>query len=492
MERAQILVADDEREVRDVYARVFSSLGHDVAAAVDGEQVVEQVRDRVFDLVLCDIVFPPTDGIDVLRSVKRVRPSTPVVLFTGHASVDRVLDAFRAGAFDVLEKPIPHERLKVLADRAIELRKMGDSRRRLAEDLEHERMKVIDMRRRLALDDPFCKIIGRSGLLTDFVDTIREVARTDSTVLLTGESGTGKSLVARTIHQASARAEGPFVEANCVVYSEGVLQSELFGHEKGAFTGAERQKKGRFELADRGTLFLDEIGEIAPSIQLMLLRVLQERNFERVGGERTIEANVRLIAATNRDLEEAIRQNTFRSDLYYRLNVIPIHLPALRDHAEDIPVLAQHFTVRSAGALGRETPEFSEQAMEALTHYGWPGNVRELENVVERVVVLARTGRVELRDLPEGVRAAAAGNGARVGSGTLQDVERARILDVLDQTGGNKRLAARRLGIHRSTLYAKLRRYGLLDRIAAAGGDRTVERTESRQPVSGSPTTRGN
>jgi two-component system response regulator HydG len=488
MERARILIADDEQEIRDVYTQVFGRLGHDVVAAETGDQVVERVRERRFDLVLCDIVFPPTDGIDVLLTVKRVRPSTPVVLFTGHASVDKVLRAFRAGAFDVLEKPVDAAKLKSLADRAIEIRRMGDTRRRMAEDLQNERMKVIRMRRDLTLDDPFYKIVGRSGMLTDFVDTIREVARTDSTVLLTGESGTGKSLVARTIHQASSRADGPFIEANCVVYSEGVLQSELFGHEKGAFTGAARQKKGRFELAKSGTLFLDEIGEIAPSIQLMLLRVLQERNFERVGGEETLDADVRLIAATNLDLQEAIRMNKFRSDLYYRLNVIPVHIPPLRDHPEDIPVLAQHFLVRSASSLDREVPQLSPDAMDALMHYAWPGNVRELENVIERVVVLARTGRVDVRDLPEMIRQGTCDVRRRSGRGTLQDVERLRILDVLDQANGNKKLAARRLGIHRSTLYAKLRRYGLFRAEPTSGKNGDRERPEDRHPVSGDPT----
>jgi transcriptional regulator with PAS, ATPase and Fis domain len=355
----------------------------------------------------------------------------------------------------------------------------------MAEELESERLKVIRMRTELQLDDPFYKIIGRSGVLTDFVDTIREVARTDSTVLLTGESGTGKSLVARTIHEASSRASGPFVQANCVVYSEGVLQSELFGHEKGAFTGAARMKKGRFELARAGTIFLDEIGEITPAIQLMLLRVLQERTFERVGGEETLDADVRLIAATNRDLQEAIRQGTFRSDLYYRLNVIPIHLPALREHPDDVPVLSQHFLMRSANRLNREVPEFGDDAMDALTRYSWPGNVRELENVMERLVVLVRAGRVELRDLPSAIREGMSDVRLRSAPGTLQELERVRIVDALEQANGNKKLAARKLGIHRSTLYAKLRRYGLLDVEHTGQGNGKGEGSKAGQPKSG-------
>ena len=481
MERAKILVADDEQTVRDVYAEILARSGHRVDTAADGNEVAAMVRAETYDLILADIVFPPTDGIDVLTSIKRIRPSTPVVLVTGHASVDNILRGFRAGAFDIIEKPVPVEKLEALAERAVEIRKMGDSRRRMAEDLESERLKVIRMRRELAHDDPFYKIIGGSGVLTDFVDTIREVARTDSTVLLTGESGTGKSLVARTIHEASSRASGPFVQANCVVYSEGVLQSELFGHEKGAFTGAARMKKGRFELARAGTIFLDEIGEITPAIQLMLLRVLQERTFERVGGEETLEADVRLIAATNRDLQEAIRHGNFRSDLYYRLNVIPIHLPPLREHSDDIPVLSQHFLARSATRLNREVPEFGDGAMDALIRYSWPGNVRELENVMERLVVLVRAGRVELRDLPSGIREGMTDVRLRSAPGTLQELERVRIADALEQANGNKKLAARKLGIHRSTLYAKLRRYGLLDVRHAGQGNGQGEGSRERQ-----------
>jgi len=356
---------------------------------------------------------------------------------------------------------VPRERLLELAARSVEIRNMGEQRRALAEELEGQRLQVMELKQQLGLDDPFSKFIGSSSLIRGFVDTIREVARTDSTVLLTGESGTGKGLVARTIHEASTRRNAPFVEANCVVYSEGVLHSELFGHERGAFTGAARTKKGRFELAKAGTLFLDEIGEIPAATQLMLLRVLQDRSFERVGGEETLEADVRLIAATNRDLQECIRQGTFRSDLYYRLNVIPVHLPPLREHAEDVPELSQHFLRACAERMSRQVEGFSDAAMEMLVRYPWPGNVRELENMIERVVVLNRSGTVELIDLPETLRHAGPTTG--VAPGTLREMERHRIREALSDADGNKKHAARKLGIHRSTLYAKMRRYGLLD-----------------------------
>jgi two-component system response regulator HydG len=463
MDRAQLLVGDDDPQIRETFAEVLQAAGHGVDTAADGEEVLARVRERAYDLLFTDLVFPPTDGIEVLKEVKRLRPSTLVVVFSGQAEVEAVLRAFRNGAYDFLRKPVDVDALLEMAARALEIRRMGDKRRKMAEALESERLKVMQLKRQLALNDPLEKFIGNSAVISNFVETIREVARTDSTVLLSGESGTGKSLVARTIHEASARAEGPFVEANCVVYSEGVLHSELFGHERGAFTGAARTKKGRFELAKGGTLFLDEIGEIPPATQLMLLRVLQDRTFERVGGEETIEADVRLIAATNRDLQDAIRRGEFRSDLYYRLNVIPVHIPPLRDHPDDIPVMAQHFLARCAERLNRNVDGFSEEAMDALLRYPWPGNVRELENMIERLAVLCRSTMVEARDLPEPVRQAMRKTQLRGAPGSLQELERQRIVEALDEAGGNKKLAAQRLGIHRSTLYAKLRRFDLLE-----------------------------
>ena len=471
MDRARLLVADDEQPIRETYAEILRAAGHEVETVAGGDEAVAKVRTRPYDLLLTDLVMPPTDGIEVLHQVKRIRPSTLVVVFSGYAQVDNVLRAFRGGAFDFLEKPVDADALLELAARAFEIRKMGEKRRRMAEELENHRLKVIELKQRMALNDPFTKFIGSSSIISHFVDTIREVARTESTVLLSGESGTGKSLVARTIHEASSRSEAPFVEANCVVYSEGVLHSELFGHERGAFTGAARTKKGRFELAEGGTLFLDEIGEIPPATQLMLLRVLQDRSFERVGGEETLEADVRLIAATNRDLQEAIQRGTFRSDLYYRLNVIPVHIPPLREHPDDIPVMAQHFLHRFAERLHRDIEGFSEDAIEAMIRYPWPGNVRELENAVERLVVLSRGKTVELRDLPDPLRDAMRKVQLRGAPGTLQELERARILEALNEAGGNKKLAARRLGIHRSTLYAKLRRFDLIDHDEPGNGD---------------------
>jgi two-component system response regulator HydG len=457
---AKILIADDEQVVRDTFAEVLRTAGHEVDSAADGEAVLEKIRWRSYDLVLTDLNFPETSGLELLEEIKRASPSTIVVLFSGSPSIEAVLQAFRKGAFDFIVKPFEAAELRRMAERVVDLKVKGEERRRLAEELESERMKVLDLRQQLGMQSPFRRILGSSPAIRQVVETLREVSRTESTILLTGESGTGKGVVARAIHEASLRKDGPFVEANCVVYSEGVLHSELFGHEKGAFTGAARQKSGRFELARGGTLFLDEIGEISPATQLLLLRVLQGRTFERVGGEETIETDVRLIAATNRDLEEAMRRGSFRSDLFYRLNVIPVHLPPLRDRPEDIPVLAQHFLLECTERTGRKVEGFEPDAMHALESYSWPGNVRELENLVERLHALCRGEMIATESLPADLGAGAPAAPDRR-SGTLRDLERQRILQALEETRGNKKLAAKRLGIHRSTLYAKMRRYGI-------------------------------
>jgi DNA-binding NtrC family response regulator len=344
-------------------------------------------------------------------------------------------------------------------------REMGASRRRMAEDLQAERRRVRELAARVAAEDPLERILGTSPAVRGIIAMLREVARTDATVLVTGESGTGKGMVARALHAASRRAEHPFVEAHCAAYSEGLLHSELFGHERGAFTGADRVKLGRFELADGGTLFLDEIGDLSMATQLLLLRVLQQRTFERVGGEATLRADVRLIAATHRDLPLAIREGTFRSDLYYRLNVIPVHLPALRERREDVPVLADAFLRQSAARLGRAEAGFGAGVLEALEAHDWPGNIRELENLLERLLVLSPSGRIELSDLPLALRPGRFPGQPR----GLHAMERRAIEEALRESSGNKKLAARRLGLHRSTFYAKLRRHGL------HGGRESVE-----------------
>jgi len=440
--------------------------GHSVEIAGSASQAIGRVTTADWDLVIVDFALAPDSSLGILDAIKRARPATLVAMAGGGIDARTVRLAFRRGAYDVLLEPLPPGDLVELATRAIAVRAIGAERRRLGEDLDAERNRLRDLEQRLDKEDPFEPVAATTPIMRRLIATLREVARSDATALLTGESGTGKGMLARAIHGGSFRKHRPFVEANCVVYSEGVLNSELFGHEKGAFTAAAKLKRGRFQLARGGTLFLDEIGEIAPATQLLLLRVLQDRSFERVGGEETIEADVRLIAATNRDLDEAIRHGVFREDLFYRLNVIPIHVPALRERQDDVPVLASLFLSRAAARQGRQTPTLAPGAADALARYDWPGNVRELENLMERLVVLSPRERIEADDLPKAIRvgrpASVQGAPQQPNSDErLSDLERARILDVLGSCGGNKKLAASRLGIHRSTLYAKLDRYGM-------------------------------
>ena len=439
--------------------------GHVVEVAGSASQAVARAQASDWDLVVIDVAFARGSSLELLDAIKRARPATLVALAGGGIAAAVVREAFRRGAYDVLLEPLPLGEMEELAARALHVRAMGAERRRLGEELDAERRRIRTLEERLSTEDPFDAIVAATPLMRRVIATLREVARSDATVLLTGESGTGKGLVARAIHGGSFRRHGPFVEANCVVYSEGVLNSELFGHEKGAFTGAAKLKRGRFELARGGTLFLDEIGEIAPATQLLLLRVLQDRSFERVGGEETIDADLRLIAATNRDLEDAIRRGAFREDLFYRLNVVPIRIPSLRERPEDIPLLAARFLARAAARMGRATPVLAPVARDALAEYSWPGNVRELENLMERLVVLEPREEIGAEDLPEAIRLKGALPASKAQPASpgdrLDDMERARILAVLDACGGNKKLAASRLGIHRSTLYAKLERYGV-------------------------------
>jgi two-component system response regulator HydG len=453
--RTRILAALPPGPLLEACFDVLRGAGHEVEVA-GGDRAIERVRAEDWDLVLLDFALARDSSLPLLEQLKSLRPSTPIVMAGTGVSAATVREAFRAGAYDVLLEPVPPRELLEVAARAEHVRTIGAQRRRMGEELDAERRRSRDLEERLAHDDPFRPLITASAIMRRLVADLREVARSDSTVLLTGESGTGKGLLARAIHGGSFRKSGPFIEANCVVYSEGMLNSELFGHERGAFTGAAKLKRGRFELARGGTLFLDEIGEIAPATQLLLLRVLQDRAFERVGGEETLDADVRLIAATNRDLDAAVRSGAFREDLFYRVNVIPIRVPALREHPDDVAVLAAHFLARAAARLNRDVPELTAEAMDALTRHAWPGNVRELENLMERLVVLERRGHIEAADLPSSIRVP----GAPVPPSEMRlaDLEYARILEVLEACGGNKKLAASKLGIHRSTLYAKLER----------------------------------
>jgi len=455
--KAQILLAEDDAEFVRWANGVLTQSGHRLVAVDHGEAALERVRSQPFDLAIVDLDLPDPGGVDLLRKIKALNPETPVAILAATPGVEATIEALRSGAYDFLRKPIREEELLDLADKATQIRQLGHERRRAAEELQTEKVKNLELRRNLQNQFAFNTILGKSPKMKQIHDLLLEVTSTDSTVLVMGESGTGKGLLARILHYNSLRAERPFVEANCSVYSEGILHSELFGHEKGSFTGALKQKKGRFELADGGTIFLDEIGDLTPATQLMLLRFLQERRFERVGGEETLEVDVRVIAATNKNLQEGMEKGSFRNDLFYRLNVIPIHIPPLRERVEDIPTLGMEFLETVAKKINKPMRGFSSAAMEAMTRYAWPGNVRELENVVERTVVLAKGDLIDLSDLPPNLKDGSIA-GAEVKL-SLHENERLYILKTLAECNWNKKLAASVLGINRSSLYSKLKRY---------------------------------
>ena len=454
--KASMLVLDaDSNFVRFLEEHLTRS-GHQVKTVGTEAEALERVRSESFDLALIDIERPGT-GSRFLESMKRASLQTPVAVVGARLDVDTTIAAMRMGAYDILRKPVEPGALIALAERAARIKELGTERRRTAEELQSERARNAELRRNLQGQHAFSAILGKSPKMKSIHDQLREVCGTDSTVLIMGESGTGKGLIARILHYNSHRADGPFVEANCGVYSEGILHSELFGHEKGSFTGALKQKKGRFELADGGTVFLDEIGDLTPATQLMLLRFLQERRFERVGGEETLHVDVRVIAATNKNLQEGMERGSFRNDLFYRLNVIPLHIPPLRERLEDIPVLGTEFLDRFARTIGKSIAGFSDDAMDLLMHYAWPGNVRELENVIERTVVLTKGSRIEVSDLPPNLRESrGTGGDLRL---SLQENERLYILRTLAECNWNKKLAASLLGINRSSLYSKLKKH---------------------------------
>jgi len=457
--KANILIVDADAESTRTQTGILTRGGHRTVSVDRGALALERLRAQGFDLAIVALELPDTTGIELLARIKESCPETPVVLSALRPEVEATILALRRGAYDFLRQPIAEEDLLALAEKAAQLKQMGSERRRAVEELQSEKVKNFELRRNLQGQYAFSAILGKSPKMKQIHDLLQEVTATDSTVLVMGESGTGKGLLARILHYNSLRAERPFVEANCAVYSEGILHSELFGHEKGAFTGAVKQKKGRFELADSGTIFLDEIGDISPATQLMLLRFLQERRFERVGGEQTLEVDVRVIAATNKNLQEGMERGSFRNDLFYRLNVIPIHIPPLRERVEDIPTLGMEFLERVSKKLGKTMRGFSSEAMEGMTRYSWPGNVRELENVIERTVILAKGDLIEMSDLPPNLKDGAA-EGAEVKL-SLYENERLYILKTLAECSWNKKLAASVLGINRSSLYSKLKKYDI-------------------------------
>jgi DNA-binding NtrC family response regulator len=452
--RPRVLIIDDETAILETLRILLRGAGFEVFTAAGGQKGLEALSEVHPDFVLSDIRMPGVTGIQILEAAREMDPTLPVILMTAQASLQSAIQAVNQGAFHYIQKPFSNDELLVICRRAAEARELK---------VENQALKR-EIRRRDASEAT--RPAGRSRGFGEVLRLAETVAPTDSTVLISGESGTGKEVVARYIHALSERAGGPFVSINCAALPENLLESELFGHIKGAFTGAVRDKQGLFIAARAGTFFLDEVGEMTPATQVKLLRVLQERELVPVGATEPIPVDVRIIAATNKDLEEEIRRGSFRSDLYYRLNVITLHLPPLRDRVDDVPILAEHFLGRFAASRGRPAPRLTPDALLALQAYDWPGNVRELENALERAVVLSGDGDIQASALP--VRITSEKSKPLVSeqphaNPPLEIIERAYILWVLQAEGGNKTRTAEVLGIDPSTLYRKLLRYGIQD-----------------------------
>lgn len=449
MSRSRILLVDDDHGHRVMLRTMLGSWAYEVVDVDDGDTAVQAVREAPFDAVLMDVRMARMDGITALRDILRYNPALPVLLMTAFSSVETAVEALRVGAYDYLIKPLDFDQLRAT----------------LARTLEHSRLHIEnrELRRQLAdaKADTGAGILGRSQAVRDMLHMVATVAPTEASVLITGESGTGKELVARAMHAGSPRADKNLVTVNCAALAENLLESELFGHEKGAFTGADKRREGRFVQAHGGTLFLDEIGEMPIAVQAKLLRALQDGEVQRVGSDSPLHVDVRILAASNRALHEAVKARIFREDLYFRLNVISVHVPPLRERSEDIPLLATHFLQRFAERNRKALKGFSSHALDALLRYSWPGNVRELENAVERAVIMSTGDTITERELPLTLHSAPAHVANAYASLPLDELERRAILQTLHEVDDNKSEAARRLGISRATLHNKLKRYGL-------------------------------
>jgi DNA-binding NtrC family response regulator len=450
-DRVRILVVDDEEIVRESLAGWLTKDGYGVLQAHDGPSALALLREQPFSILISDLKMPGMDGLVLQGEAKKLRPGLAVVIMTAFATVDSAVTAMKQGAFDYLVKPFDPEELSMMMQKIVAQQEL------LRENAV--------LRKALKKEHQLHDLASKAPAMQAVFELARSAARSSSTILILGESGAGKEVLARAIHAESPRVEGPFVEVSCAALTETLLESELFGHEKGSFTGATARRKGKFEAAHRGTLFLDEIGDIGPKLQLDLLRVLEERRFCRIGGNEQVEVDVRIVAATNKDLQRAVAAGTFREDLFYRLNVIPIRLPPLRERREDIPLLVDHFMERLSAELERDLDGVSAEAMSALMAHPWPGNVRELRNVLERGAVVARGPVIELADLglstPSGAAAEAQRPPATSPTDSLDEVERRHIAAVLAHTGFNVSQSARVLGVDRVTLYNKMRKYGL-------------------------------
>jgi len=448
----KVLVVDDDRSHRFMLSSMFSEWGWTVEEADDGTTAVAAVEAHSYDAILMDVRMAKMDGMEALRRIHAFNPAIPVVIMTAYSSVDAAVEAIKIGAHDYLTKPLDFDRLRLTMARALDHRQVVE----VKEEAKYQKRALVDS----------AGIIGKSQGMLDLLEMVSFVAPTEATVLVAGESGTGKELIASALHQNSTRKNGPFVKVNCAALVENLLESELFGHEKGSFTGADRRKDGKFVQADQGTLFLDEIGETSPGMQVKLLRVLQEHELQRVGGHDVVEVDVRLLAATNRILEDEVKAGRFREDLYYRLNVVMLHVPALRERREDIPLLAEHFLQMYAEKNNRNVSGITPGCMDVMLHYPWPGNVRELENAMERGVILMRGDYLDEEILPIPIKKWAQQESGTITVGmeglpsSLEEAEKMVILKTLDEVDGNKSEAARRLGITRKTLLSKLNKYG--------------------------------
>jgi two-component system response regulator HydG len=451
---SHILIVDDDPNHLKTLQTIIRSWGYRVFVADDGKEAVEHVKERPFDLILMDVRMAKMSGIEALRHIKQYNPAIPILIMTAYSSVDSAVEALKAGAYDYLTKPLDFEVLKLSLSRA----------------LEHTGLKAenVTLKTKLGAAYELENIIGKSEPMKALVDMLAMIAPSGATVLITGESGTGKELIAKSIHHNSNRKDHPLVVVNCAALTETLLESELFGHERGAFTGATNRREGRFMQADKGTIFLDEIGETSPAMQAKLLRVIQEREIQRVGGKETLSVDVRILAATNRNLEEEVKNGVFREDLFYRLNVVKLPIPPLRERHDDIPLLAHHFLDKFSENNLKQVKGFSPLAMDILLKYAWPGNVRELENTIERAVILLPDDYITEKELPSNITEAYAEQSNWVIPQTppvlnrpLGEIEKDAILATLQDSGGNKSECARRLGINRKTLHKKLKDFGI-------------------------------
>ncbi len=457
-EKERILIVDDEESMRDFLHITLTREGYDVHTASTAADAIISFEENLFDLIISDIKMPSMSGIELLKKMKSINPDIPVIMITAYASVDTAVEAMKQGAYDYISKPFKVEELKHIVNNALEKRRLEQENMLLREELKSH--------------FGFGEIIGTSKKMKEIYALILKVAKTNTNILITGESGTGKELVARAIHRESTRKDGAFVPVNCGAIPENLLETELFGHEKGAFTGAIKEKKGLFEVADGGTLFLDEVTELAPNLQVKLLRAIQERRFRRVGGTDDIDVDVRLISATNRDIDKEVQEGRFRQDLYFRINVIPIHLPPLRERREEIPLLSNYFIVKYSQVMGKDIKGISPEALEILRGYSYPGNVRELENIIERAVALESTDTIRPDSLPANL---IDGSAVVIQPGShaiekedginfqevIAETEKRLLMEALDRAGGVKKRAAELLNISFRSFRYLLDKYGI-------------------------------